>query len=118
MEVTHAIQGHPRADIQPLLLDLSSLDSVRKAAERVLQMTLVVDVLINNAGVMMTPTYQTTPEGLEWHFGVNYIGHFLFTNLIMPALLKAADGACVVNVSSAAHRAIGVNFDDVNFQVC
>ena len=45
-----------------------------------------IDVLVTNAGVM-SPTYQTTADGLELHFGVNYVGHFLFVNLVMPNLL-------------------------------
>ncbi|KAI9730263.1 MAG: hypothetical protein M1834_006027 [Cirrosporium novae-zelandiae] len=114
-EVIDKIQKSPDDNVKALELDLSSLTSVRKAAEKVLQMTPVVDVLINNAAVMMTPEYRTTGEGIEWHFGLNHIGHFLFTNLIMPAMLKAPNGACVVNISSAGHRATGVNFDDVNF---
>src|SRR6266536_4270070 len=117
-EVIAAIRASSSSttNIKPLLLDLSSQDSVRKAAAQVLDMTSVVDVLINNAGVMMTPEFKATPEGVEWHFGINHLGHFLFTNLIIPTLLKAPIGARIVNVSSNAHRATGVNFEDVNFQ--
>lgn len=78
-------------------------------------MTPVVDVLINNAGVMMIPTYQTTPEGIEMHFGTNHVGHFLFTNLLMPALRKAPAGPRVLNISSAGNGGSPVRFDDYNF---
>ncbi|KAF2095703.1 NAD(P)-binding protein [Rhizodiscina lignyota] len=108
--------GSPGAgNVEGILLDLSSLDSVRAAAGEVLKLTPVVDVLINNAAVMMVPEYTTTKNGFEMHFGINHLGHFLFTNLLMPALLKSVDGARVVNVSAAAHRMTLVNFEDPNF---
>jgi NAD(P)-dependent dehydrogenase (short-subunit alcohol dehydrogenase family) len=117
-DVIEAIQPpSTTVNIKPLLLDLSSLESVRKAAAVVLEMTPTVDILINDAGVMMMPEFKTTPEGIELHFGINHVGHFLFTNLLMPALVKAENGARIVNVSSAAHRASGVNLEDENFQV-
>lgn len=114
--VINEIRGSKSVEnVKPLLLDLSDLMSVRKAADELLRMTAVVDSLINNAGVMMVPNFKTTSEGIEWHFAINHVGHFLFTNLIMPALLKSQDGACVVNVSSAAHRGSVVHFEDINF---
>jgi len=88
---------------------------VRAAAAEVLAMTPVVDVLINNAGIMMQPEFSTTPEGVERHFGVNHLGHFLFANLLMPALLRSPAGPRVVVVSSAGNRGQGIRFDDVNF---
>lgn len=103
------------ADIRPLVLDLGSQKSVRAAAAKVLELTPVVDVLINNAAVMMMPQFQTTPEGIEKHFGVNHIGHFLFTNLLVSALLRSPSGARVVNVSSAGNAGSPVRFDDPNF---
>lgn len=51
------------------------------------------------------------------HFGVNHLGHFLFTNLLVPALLRSPAGASVVNVSSAGHQASPVHLEDVNFDV-
>lgn len=65
----------------------------------------------------VVPNFKTTSEGIEWHFAINHVGRFLFTNLIMPALLKSQDGACVVSVSSAAHRGSVVHFEDINFNV-
>jgi NAD(P)-dependent dehydrogenase (short-subunit alcohol dehydrogenase family) len=108
-------QGSGR--IEALLLDLASPKSVRMAAEKVSKLTSVVDVLINNAAVMMVPEYETTEYGAEMHFSINHLGHFLFTNLLIPALLKSTDGARVINVSAAAHRAMPVNFEDPNFEV-
>jgi NAD(P)-dependent dehydrogenase (short-subunit alcohol dehydrogenase family) len=105
----------PGIDLRPLVVDLGSQKSVRAAAVQILEWTPVVDVLINNAGIMMMPTYKTTPEGIELQFGVNHIGHFLFTNLLVPALLKSTSGGRVVNISSAGHRGSDVRLDDVNF---
>ncbi len=105
----------PGADIRSVSLDLGSQASVRAAAAKVLALTPRVDVLINNAAVMMVPEFRTTPEGIEQHFGINHVGHFLFTNLIMLALLASPSGATVVNVSSAANAAAPVSVDDYNF---
>jgi NAD(P)-dependent dehydrogenase (short-subunit alcohol dehydrogenase family) len=63
----------------------------------------------------MAGPYRTTAEGIENQFGSNHIGHFLFTNLLMPKLL-AAPSPRVVSVASDGHRFSGVRFDDVNFQ--
>lgn len=104
-------------NLKPLILDLASQASVRKAAVELLEMTPVVDVLINNAGVMMLPNYRTSPDGIELQFAINHVGHFLFTNLIMDALLKAKDGSRVVNVTSRGHRRAPVSLDDYNFGV-
>ena len=105
----------PSEDVRGVLLDLGSQKSVREAASKVLEMTPTVDVLINNAGVMMLPRFQATAEGIEAQFGINHIGHFLFTNLLMPALLASPSGARVVTVSSAASSASPIRFGDYNF---
>lgn len=98
-----------------LALDLSSQKKIREAAKEVLQYPEDrIDVLVNSAGVMGGP-YKKTEEGIELQFGSNYLGHFLFTNLIMPKLL-AARYARIVNVSSGGHRFGGIRFDDWNFQ--
>ncbi|KAB5580312.1 hypothetical protein GE09DRAFT_1167838 [Coniochaeta sp. 2T2.1] len=107
----------PDTKIIPLELDLASLSSVRKAAAEPLNLTPVVDVLINNAAVMMLQEYTTTtPEGIEMHMAINHVGHFLFTNLVIPALLKAPQPGRVVNVTSAAYFASPVRFDNLNFK--
>ncbi|KAB5511127.1 hypothetical protein GE09DRAFT_1047953 [Coniochaeta sp. 2T2.1] len=100
--------------VVPLELDLASQSSVRKAAAAVLKLTTVVDVLINNAGVMMLQEYITSPEGIESHLAINHVGHFLFTNLVMPALFKSSQPR-VVNVTSAASIASPFRFDDMGF---
>jgi NAD(P)-dependent dehydrogenase (short-subunit alcohol dehydrogenase family) len=100
--------------ILPLELDLSSQASVRTAAAQLLRLTPVVDVLVNNAGVMMLQEYATTPEGIEMHLAINHVGHFLFTNLIMAALLRSA-APRVINVTSAAYFGSPIRFHDLHF---
>lgn len=95
-------------------LELGSLDSVRSCAERILDRHERIDVLVNNAGVMAAP-YGTTEDGFELQFGVNHLGHFLLTNLLVPALLAAAPARVVV-LSSDAHRMSPVHLDDLFFE--
>jgi NAD(P)-dependent dehydrogenase (short-subunit alcohol dehydrogenase family) len=103
----------PDAQIDFLALDLSDLDQVRVFAASVHERFDRLDLLINNAGVMIPPESQTK-QGYELQFGVNHIGHFALTGLLLDLLL-ATDGARVVNVSSTAHRMGRVNFDDLDF---
>ncbi|KZF26820.1 NAD(P)-binding protein [Xylona heveae TC161] len=101
--------------VRPLVLDLSSLKQVRKAAAEVNGYPESIDVLINNAGIMASP-FSLTEDGFESQFGVNHLGHFLFTNLIMPKILAAGPGARIVNISSRGHQFEGIRFDDYNFE--
>jgi NAD(P)-dependent dehydrogenase (short-subunit alcohol dehydrogenase family) len=90
----------PEGHVQAMELDLASLASVRKFADQVWQAHPKLNLLINNAGVMAIPR-QTTQEGFELQFGVNHLGHFALTGLLLPKLL-ATPGARVVNVASQA----------------
>jgi NAD(P)-dependent dehydrogenase (short-subunit alcohol dehydrogenase family) len=83
-------------------LDLASLASVRAGAELVLAARPSVDILVNNAGVMAMPE-RRTEDGFEMQLGVNHLGHWALTALLMPALL-AAPAARVVSVTSTAHH--------------
>jgi len=93
-------------------LDLADLSSVRAAAGAVAHTHPRLDMLINNAGVMAIPL-QHTADGFEMQFGVNHLGHFALTGLLLDAL-DAAAGARVVNVSSTGHRMGRINFDDLD----
>jgi NAD(P)-dependent dehydrogenase (short-subunit alcohol dehydrogenase family) len=96
-------------------LDLTSLDSVRSAAEQLKSDHDSIDLLINNAGVMFTPK-STTKDGFELQFGTNHLGHFAFTGLLLDRVL-AARGSRVVTVSSVGHRFArhGIRFDDIQW---
>ncbi len=102
---------HPKADIQILALDLMSLRSVRDAAAEALREPRL-DLLINNAGIMIPPREETA-EGFESQFGVNHLGHFALTGLLLEKLLSTPDSR-VVNVSSGAHKFGKIDFDDVH----
>ena len=93
----------PDADLEVVALDLSSQASVREAAEKILAAHDKIDLLINNAGVMGIPERKTS-DGFEMQFGTNHLGHFALTALLMPALLRAGEGARVVTVTSTAHH--------------
>jgi NAD(P)-dependent dehydrogenase (short-subunit alcohol dehydrogenase family) len=94
-------------EVRPL--NLASLDSVRAFAR---DWTGPVDLLINNAGVMIPPLSRT-PEGFELQFGTNHLGHFALTNLLLPGITAAGR---VVTVSSGAHRGGRMDFDDPNWE--
>lgn len=93
---------YPDASLAIVDLDLGSLASVRAAAEQLLADHPAIDILVNNAGVMATPQ-QRTEDGFELQLGVNHLGHWALTSLLMPALL-AAPAARVVSVTSTAHH--------------
>jgi NAD(P)-dependent dehydrogenase (short-subunit alcohol dehydrogenase family) len=94
-----------------VLLDLADLGSVRACAEKVLAMGDRLDVLINNAGVMAVPLGRTV-DGFEMQFGINHLGHFALTGLLLPAL-RRSEAPRVVTVSSNVHRTGRINWDDL-----
>ena len=105
--------ANPAAQIHVLVLNLGSLASVRQAADQFLARWTKLDLLINNAGIMATPQGYT-PDGFEQQFGTNYLGHYLLTRLLLPALQKAAP-ARVVSLSSSGHRFSDIHFDDIQY---
>lgn len=92
----------PGAGLELIELDLASQASVKKAVEQVLAGHTEIDVLVNNAGLMAVPERRTV-DGYEMQLGVNHLGHWTLTALLMPALL-AAPAARVVTVTSTAHH--------------
>ena len=93
-------------------LDLASLASIRTAAAELRAATDRIDLVVNNAGVMYTPR-STTADGFELQFGVNYLGHFAFTGLLLDRLLSVPHSR-VVTVSSLAHHACWhIDLDDL-----
>ena len=102
----------PGADVMVQPLDLTSLDSIRAAAGELRAQHPGIDLLINNAGVMLTPR-QATGDGFELQFGTNHLGHFALTGLLLEQMLPVP-GSRVVTLSSLAHRIRArIHFDDL-----
>lgn len=97
-EITEA---HPSADVELVEIDLADLASVRTAAE-IVGGEPRLDVLVNNAGVMWNPK-TITKDGFESQFGINHLGHFALTGLLLPKL-EATPDSRIVTVSSNGHR--------------
>jgi NAD(P)-dependent dehydrogenase (short-subunit alcohol dehydrogenase family) len=112
--VTKIKTAFPEAAVVFRELDLADLASVRRFASEVASDYERLDLLINNAGVMVPP-YAKTKDGFELQFGTNHLGHFALTGLLMDRL-KATDGSRVVNVSSIAHKAGRIDFTDLGWE--
>lgn len=109
------IRKETGGDIKVCKLDLASLTSVRTCAKEILESEERVDILINNAGVMMCP-YTKTEEGFEMQMGVNHLGHFLFTNLLLDKMKANKDHARIITLSSSAHNGGKIDLDDLHFK--
>ncbi|WP_031426744.1 oxidoreductase [Flavimarina sp. Hel_I_48] len=105
------LDHYPEARLELLPLDLASLDSVRNFAEAYLEKYSRLDLLINNAGVMVPP-YKVTEDGYELQFQANYLGHFLLTGLLLERL-TSTEKSRVVLLSSKAHERASINFEDL-----
>lgn len=95
-------------------LDLNSLKSVRECANEILSTEQSIHLLVNNAGIMMCP-YGKTEDGFETQIGVNHLGHFLFTCLLLPRIITSAP-ARIINLSSVAHEKAVIKFSDINWE--
>jgi NAD(P)-dependent dehydrogenase (short-subunit alcohol dehydrogenase family) len=110
-----AIQAEiPNAKLDIMALDLSSLASIRSFAVNFQEKYDTLDILLNNAGIMMVP-YGTTEDGFERQQGTNHFGHFALTGLLLPTILKTP-GARVVNVSSNGHKMGKMDFDNLMYE--
>ncbi|MEX2502592.1 MAG: SDR family NAD(P)-dependent oxidoreductase, partial [Trueperaceae bacterium] len=94
----------PDASLEVQQLDLGALASVRAFASRVLDAHRAIDLLYNNAGIMATPE-RTTEDGFEAQFGVDHLGHFELTRLLLPALHRAGPARVVTTTSTARFTA-------------
>ncbi|MBC8376055.1 MAG: SDR family oxidoreductase [FCB group bacterium] len=108
------LKDHSQAKITVSLLDLSSLKSVKDFSENFLKSQTQLDVLINNAGIMIPP-YGKTEDGFESQMGTNHLGHFALTAQLFP-LLKSTVDSRIVNVSSTAHNMGNINFGDIHWE--
>jgi NAD(P)-dependent dehydrogenase (short-subunit alcohol dehydrogenase family) len=104
----------PGASVERVTLDLGELASVRKAAQAVQERHTRLDLLVNNAGVMIPP-YGKTADGFELQLGTNHLGHFALTGLLLPLLL-ATPGSRVVTMSSTAHKFGRIHFEDLQWE--
>jgi NAD(P)-dependent dehydrogenase (short-subunit alcohol dehydrogenase family) len=105
---------NPAGDVIVMQLDLADLDSVRSFSEQFHAKYDRLDLLINNAGIMIPP-YGKTVQGFESQFGVNHLGHFALTGLLLDLLLRTPDSRIVL-VSSTAHRFGEIEFDDLQWE--
>lgn len=103
----------PGAQVAFEELDLASLASVADFGARLRASRGTLDLLINNAGVMVPPTRQATRDGFELQLGTNYLGHFALTAQLLP-LLKAGSRSRVVTLGSVAARDGAIDFADLN----
>uniref|UniRef100_A0A668W5D8 NADP-retinol dehydrogenase n=2 Tax=Oreochromis aureus TaxID=47969 RepID=A0A668W5D8_OREAU len=106
--------SYPEAQVEVRELDLADTCSIRAFAQKFLREVNQLHILINNAGVMMCP-YTKTVDGFEMHIGVNHLGHFLLTSLLI-GLLKRSAPARIVVVSSLAHNFGWIRFHDLQSQ--
>lgn len=106
--------AHPDANVEVMQLDLSDLDSVQRFAGEFLAEYSRLDLLINNAGIMVPP-YAKTAQGFESQFGVNHLGHFALTGALLD-IITNTPGARIVTVSSVAHLMGKIDFSDLNWE--
>jgi NAD(P)-dependent dehydrogenase (short-subunit alcohol dehydrogenase family) len=106
--------GYQDADVKVMELDIASLESVLRFAEGFKKNFSRLDLLINNAGVMMPP-YSKTADGFELQFGTNHLGHFALTGLLMDLIINT-ENSRFVNVSSTSHKSGKIDFDDLDWE--
>ncbi|XP_022101356.1 retinol dehydrogenase 13-like [Acanthaster planci] len=99
-------------DVVVRKLDLASLKSIKEFAQKIISEEPHVDILINNAGIMRCPFWKTE-DGFEMQFGVNHLGHFYLTNLLLDKMKSSAPSR-IITVSSLAHTTGEIDFDNLN----
>jgi NAD(P)-dependent dehydrogenase (short-subunit alcohol dehydrogenase family) len=113
---TEIFASSPDVNLKEIIVDLSSLNSVRGAAAEIagtVGKNGTIDVLFNNAGINISE-HRSTEKGVEMQFATNHLGPFLLTNLLLPVILRGGDAKRIVNTSSEAHRISPVRFSDIN----
>jgi NAD(P)-dependent dehydrogenase (short-subunit alcohol dehydrogenase family) len=107
-------RAHPEADVEVMELDLSDLESVQRFTDAFRARHSRLDLLINNAGIMVPP-YGKTAQGFETQFGVNHLGHFALTGSLLDLVVQTP-GSRIVTVSSVAHQLGAIHFSDLNWE--
>ncbi|XP_029979694.1 retinol dehydrogenase 12, like [Sphaeramia orbicularis] len=110
--VKEVIESSSNENVVCMKLDLADSKSIREFAENINREEPKLNILINNAGVMVCP-YGKTADGFEMQIGVNHFGHFLLTYLLLD-LIKKSTPARIINVSSMAHSWGSINLEDIN----
>ena len=114
MAKAEILKAFPEGKVKVMQLDLGDLESVKSFVSAFKENHQKLDVLLNNAGIMMTP-YFTTKDGFEGQLGTNHLGHFALTGLLLDLALKTP-GARIVNVSSGAHKSGEMDFTNLQFE--
>jgi len=109
---TEILAAHPHADLEVRRIDLADLASVRDFGDRLAGDGVPVDLLLNNAGVMMPPTRMTTADDFELQLGSNFLGPFALTMRLLPLLLAAEGSPRVVTMASGMANFGRIRFDD------
>ena len=112
-EALKQLSENKERQLELILCDLGDYDSIRSFAKQVRAEYDRIDILVNNAGFISLDR-QFTKEGLERQFGINHIGHFLLTMLLLK---KMGEGSRIVNVASGAHKTGKIHFDDIDVTI-
>lgn len=108
------LRKYPAADAEIMIVDLSRLKSVRSFAKAFLMAYDQLDLLINNAGIMIPP-YSKTEDGFESQMGINYFSHFLLTGLMFDTISNTGNSR-IVTLASNAHKKGSINFENLNWE--
>lgn len=101
-------------NVKLMICDLASKESIRRFCDEFKSKYNRLDVLVNNAGVILPGRHETF-DGYELQFGVNHLGHFLLTNLLLNLIISSAPSR-IINVSSGAHKVGKIHFSDINLE--
>lgn len=113
-DVALEVRAELNGDVIAEYCDMSSLKSVRDFCTKILESESRIHILINHTTVMWYPLKRTN-EGHEWHWGVNHLSHFVFTQLLMPLLLRGTPDARVITLSSSWHSRGKIFWDNPNY---
>ncbi len=108
-------EAHPEASLEIVELDLSSFEATKTAAAQIAEKHPKIDILINNAGLMAMPERRTT-DGYEMQFGVNHLGHWIFTAGLLESVVAAGNSRVVTVTSTAHHTGRAIDPDNVNLE--
>ena len=106
------LASYPTAKVEPMKIDTARLTEVKKFSQHFRSHYDTLDLLINNAGIMMSP-YKVTEDGFEHQLATNYLGHFALTGLLLPMLTRTP-GSRIITLSSLSYKWAKIQFDDLH----